>query len=295
MPSCSSRSSAPRVLVVAVGLLGLRVLGQSNDRVETARRTPGTRVRVRQAPERRVACSAAARGERRTGRSTRSTRRVRRSVAGLTAVAIDQAVAERARTHRARYASSTASGSCRLPRTSASCVGSVGRARSSRCVMREIIELGDRGAPAETRAASSTEPSSSPSTSTSSPTVLADATTAKTDDLDRRERERVCELAEPRSSASRRGRSSSALLLGLVLSWSVIGPIQRIDARLATIASGDFSGHVDVSNRDELGGLAANVNRMNDELDRLYRRARGDEPRTSRSSWRACRTSSEPR
>jgi methyl-accepting chemotaxis protein len=54
------------------------------------------------------------------------------------------------------------------------------------------------------------------------------------------------------------------------LSWSLIGPIQRIDARLAGIASGDFSGHVDVENRDELGALAANVNRMNDELRRLY-------------------------
>jgi signal transduction histidine kinase len=62
-----------------------------------------------------------------------------------------------------------------------------------------------------------------------------------------------------------------ALLLGFVLSWSVIGPIQRIDARLAAIASGDFSGRVDVANRDELGALSANVNRMNDELDRLYR------------------------
>ena len=61
-----------------------------------------------------------------------------------------------------------------------------------------------------------------------------------------------------------------ALLLGFVLAWSVIGPIQRIDARLAGIASGDFSGHVDVENRDELGALAANVNRMNDELRRLY-------------------------
>jgi signal transduction histidine kinase len=61
-----------------------------------------------------------------------------------------------------------------------------------------------------------------------------------------------------------------ALVLGFVLSWSVIGPIQRIDARLAKISSGDFSGHVDVENRDELGALAANVNRMNDELRRLY-------------------------
>ena len=62
-----------------------------------------------------------------------------------------------------------------------------------------------------------------------------------------------------------------ALLLGFVLSWSVIGPIQRIDSRLAAIASGDFSGHVDVRNRDELGALAVNVNQMNDELRRLYR------------------------
>jgi signal transduction histidine kinase len=61
-----------------------------------------------------------------------------------------------------------------------------------------------------------------------------------------------------------------ALLLGFVLSWSVIGPIQQIDTRLAAIASGDFSQHVDVPNRDELGALAANVNRMNDELNRLY-------------------------
>ena len=61
-----------------------------------------------------------------------------------------------------------------------------------------------------------------------------------------------------------------ALVLGFILSWSVIGPIQQIDARLAAIAAGDFSGHVDVVNRDELGDLAANVNRMNDELSRLY-------------------------
>jgi signal transduction histidine kinase len=62
-----------------------------------------------------------------------------------------------------------------------------------------------------------------------------------------------------------------ALLLGFVLSWSVIGPMQSIDSRLAAIASGDFSGRVDVTNRDELGALAANVNRMNDELQRLYK------------------------
>jgi signal transduction histidine kinase len=61
-----------------------------------------------------------------------------------------------------------------------------------------------------------------------------------------------------------------ALLLGFILSWSLVGPIQSIDGRLAAIASGDFEGHVDVENRDELGALAANVNRMNDQLRRVY-------------------------
>jgi signal transduction histidine kinase len=59
-------------------------------------------------------------------------------------------------------------------------------------------------------------------------------------------------------------------LLGFVLSWSLIGPIQRIDSRLGAIASGDFSGHVEVDNRDELGALAAKVNRMNDQLRSVY-------------------------
>jgi signal transduction histidine kinase len=66
------------------------------------------------------------------------------------------------------------------------------------------------------------------------------------------------------------GAIVAALLLGYVLSWSLIGPIHRIDSRLAATASGDFSGHVDVGNRDELGALGVNVNRMNDELRRLY-------------------------
>jgi signal transduction histidine kinase len=62
-----------------------------------------------------------------------------------------------------------------------------------------------------------------------------------------------------------------ALLVGLALSRSLTGPIRRMDTRLAAIASGDFSGHVDVYNRDELGALATNLNRMNDELGRVYR------------------------
>ena len=61
-----------------------------------------------------------------------------------------------------------------------------------------------------------------------------------------------------------------ALLLGYLLSGSIVGPVRRMQNRLAAIASGDFASHVQVSNRDELGSLAANLNRMNDELGRLY-------------------------
>src|SRR5207247_11201536 len=61
-----------------------------------------------------------------------------------------------------------------------------------------------------------------------------------------------------------------AALLGFVLSSSLVGPIQRTESRLAEIAEGDFTRHLEIANGDELGALAANVNRMNDELRRLY-------------------------
>jgi signal transduction histidine kinase len=66
------------------------------------------------------------------------------------------------------------------------------------------------------------------------------------------------------------GAVALALVLVSVISSSLIGPLRRIGDRLAQIASGDFSDHVHVPNRDELGTLAGNVNSMNDELDRLY-------------------------
>jgi signal transduction histidine kinase len=62
-----------------------------------------------------------------------------------------------------------------------------------------------------------------------------------------------------------------SLLLGYLLSRSLTSPIRQMETRLEAIAVGDFSGHVEVSNRDELGALATNLNRMNDELGRLYR------------------------
>jgi signal transduction histidine kinase len=61
-----------------------------------------------------------------------------------------------------------------------------------------------------------------------------------------------------------------ALGLALLLSDSLLVPLRTTERRLAAIARGDFSGHVEVPNRDEIGTLAANVNRMSDELQRLY-------------------------
>jgi signal transduction histidine kinase len=101
-------------------------------------------------------------------------------------------------------------------------------------------------------------------------TRLANVTAAKTDALTA---QNASAYARSRHVfiAAAAGTIVLALLLGFALSWSLVGPIQQIDSRLAAIASGNFTGHVDVTNRDELGALAANVNRMNDELQRVYR------------------------
>jgi HAMP domain-containing protein len=61
-----------------------------------------------------------------------------------------------------------------------------------------------------------------------------------------------------------------ALGLGYAISWSLIGPVKEIETRLNQLAAGDFTQRIHVSNRDELGALAANVNRMCNELGRLY-------------------------
>jgi signal transduction histidine kinase len=66
------------------------------------------------------------------------------------------------------------------------------------------------------------------------------------------------------------GSIALALALGYTISWSMIGPVKEIEARLNRIAAGDFTQRVHVVNRDELGALAANVNHMCEELGRLY-------------------------
>jgi signal transduction histidine kinase len=62
-----------------------------------------------------------------------------------------------------------------------------------------------------------------------------------------------------------------ALVLGYAISWSLIGPVEQIDERLRQIGAGNFAARIEVPNRDELGALASDINRMSDELGRLYR------------------------
>jgi len=67
------------------------------------------------------------------------------------------------------------------------------------------------------------------------------------------------------------GSTALALFLGYAISWSVIGPVQQMDARFQELAAGNFSGAIELPNQDELGTLAANLNKMSAELGQLYR------------------------
>lgn len=61
------------------------------------------------------------------------------------------------------------------------------------------------------------------------------------------------------------------LVLGHAISRSVIDPVHTIHQGLNRIAAGDFTQRIAMSNRDELGALAAHVNSTCDELRELYR------------------------
>jgi signal transduction histidine kinase len=256
------------VVVVAVGLLGLRVLGQSNDRVGT--------LGVLQ--ERAVAY----------GKLESDTRSIRLLLVenpgpdfykvnpgivpigrGTSDVAIDQAV--RNALFRIDPATRVESLGFVPPREDRRVLREI-RAKSERLstVIERIIDSANRGASDADQKPLRNQAHRLATDLYQAAADLANATTATAEGV----------IAQNASSyAGQRNLFIGvavaaivlALLLGLVLSWSVTRPIQRIDSGLATIASGDFSGHVDVSNRDELGALATNVNRMNDELDRLYR------------------------
>jgi two-component system, NtrC family, sensor kinase len=65
-----------------------------------------------------------------------------------------------------------------------------------------------------------------------------------------------------------------ALALGYTISWSLIGPVQQIEAQLKQVAAGHFTHRIDVINRDELGTLGADVNKMSEKLGQLYQQLR---------------------
>jgi signal transduction histidine kinase len=256
------------VLVVVVGLLGLRVLGQSNKRV----------ARLGALQQRASAY----------GKLQSDASHVRLLLAGNVSsdfYRVNQPNPPRPSPREAAARDKAVANAVALigPATSAVSLGFVPpaqdqrelraiRAKSERLssVIRQLIDFETGAVPGEGPPRLRTSAEQLASGLSQLATVLANRTTAKTEAL----------IAQNASSyeSSRDlfvgvavGAMVLALLLGFVLSWSLIGPIQRIDSRLAAIASGDFSGHVDVGNRDELGALAANVNRMNDELRRLYK------------------------
>src|SRR5262249_38440823 len=67
---------------------------------------------------------------------------------------------------------------------------------------------------------------------------------------------------------------ASLILALFVPSWSFILPVRQAQSFLARVAKGDFSTTVTVDNRDEFGGLAAQMNKMSAELHRLYEEQR---------------------
>ena len=76
------------------------------------------------------------------------------------------------------------------------------------------------------------------------------------------------------------GSIGLALLLGYMISGSLIGPITEIGVRLGRIAEGDFTQRVSVVNRDELGALGADVNRTSEQLGKLYADLRAEQERS---------------
>ena len=255
------------VLVVAVGLLGLRVLGHSNERVVSLgalqeRAFAYGKLQSRTSLVRELLAENVAPDFYKINPGGLPSHR------GASAIRVDEAVANLL----ARIRPATLSDELGFtPPVEDERVLREVRSKSRRLMllMRRLIRL---------ESASAATDSSGPRHRAEQLAIdlnqlareLSNRTTAKTDEL----------IAQNASSyASSRnlfiavaaGAMALALLLGFVLSWSLIGPIRRIDSRLAAIASGDFSGRVDVPNRDELGALATNVNRMNGELRRLYR------------------------
>ena len=254
------------LLVVVVAVLGLRLLGQSNERVEALgalqERAFAYGKLQSDAAHVRLLLSGSV-GEDFYRVWTESRDEVQARAAGR--LAVDQAIASAV----AEIPSSTFPdilGFAPPPEDESFLRRIRARGRELSGVMQEIVRLKSSDVPTALQSRAETLAVALKQLATE----LSNTTTAKADAL----------IAQNATAYDRSrnlfigvagGAIVLALLLGFVLSWSVIGPIQRINTRLAGIASGDFTSHVAVTNRDELGALAANVNHMNDELRRLYK------------------------
>ena len=254
------------VLVVAVALLGLRVLGESNARMGTLG-----------ALQKQAAQYGQLQSDTGTVRGLLAENvgsdyykvNVGGTPGGRSAVTVDLAVVNQlARIRAATFADRLGF----MPPAEDEGVLRRIRSKSRRlsAVVRSVIESERRPAPSDRALRLRSNAELLAIDLNQLGTVLAEATAAKTNSLIAQDA-RAYARSRNLFIGVAAGAIALALLLGFVLSWSLIGPIQRIDSRLEAIASGDFSGHVEVSNRDELGALAANVNRMNDELRRVYR------------------------
>ena len=254
------------LLVVVLGVLGLRLLGQSNERVETL----GT-LQVRAFAYGKLRSDALhvrlLLAQNVGGDFYKNFPDLNKHDVGPGGLAIDRAIASAV----AQIPASTFPDNLgfRPPPEDERYLSRI-RATSGQLtnVVREIVEAG--GAPPRRMPSLRTKAELLAIDLNQHATELANAMTAKTDAVIAQNAS-TYENSRDLFIGVAAGAIVLALLLGFVLSWSVTGPIQRIDSRLAAIASGDFSGHVDATNRDELGALAANVNRMSDELRRLYR------------------------
>jgi signal transduction histidine kinase/CheY-like chemotaxis protein len=137
-------------------------------------------------------------------------------------------------------------------------------------IMTEGIELVRQGKPAEGQEVQRTRAK-----------PLADQLERLTNQLVNRAESDIATLVDKADTSYRDSRRAFiavaaggiglALVLGFAISWSIIGPVKQMHRRFDELAGGDFTHHVEVDNRDELGALATNLNRMNDELGRLYR------------------------
>ena len=75
-----------------------------------------------------------------------------------------------------------------------------------------------------------------------------------------------------------------ALGLGYMISWSIISPIKQMESRMSEIAGGNFANRVAIPNRDELGALAVDLNRMSEELGRLYAQVEAERENAERAN-----------